>query len=267
VSALSAILLLQSAAAEDISRALSIPVSVRFERVPLKEATAKILQQAGLGAVEWPEDHAELHRPVTLTLRDVRARSALRAILKPRGLALALQEGRLRVLSEAQARPAPRLEKFNTADLIRRLAAEARRPDLTERRHRYLEDARAQGRRWRDAADHGAPAPEVGLVSDGLALDVEPRVSADRRFVLIGGGATHASLQLPLTTIEVPIVMGESITPPSSDPTFAAALMQELLEAHVGSRGTLLEGNLWIRDTDAQHGRTTKFLRLLAAMK
>lgn len=234
----------------DVARLLAErTVTVNFERTPLSQALSETLAQAGLHAAgDAPRD------PVTLTLTDVRLRSALRCLLRPRGLTLVFQEQRLTLVPEAEARPSERMERYRTAALVRRLEEAASSPEVASRRQLWERQAEARD-------------PSVGVVSDGVVLDVHPTVSPDRRYVMLGMGATYAPLTLPLTGIEIPVALGQRMTPPPGTEGFGAALLQELVETHAGGGGSLLHGELWIRAPEARHGRTEKLLKLLAAMK
>lgn len=221
-------------------------VTVRFEAVPLAEALRQTLAPAGLRADGAPSE------PVTLTLTGVTLRGALRCMLRPRGLTLVMREGRLVVTPETPADE--RMERYRTAALVRRLEEAASSPEVAARRAAWERQADA-----RDAS--------VGLVSDGVSLDVRPTVTPDRRYVMLGIGAIHAPLALPPAGIEIPVALGARLTPPPGTAGFGAALLQELVETHAGSGGSLIHDDLWIRAPETRHDRTEKLLRVLAAMR
>jgi hypothetical protein len=244
-------------------------VTVRLEGVTPAEAVARLLAAAKLSAEHEPALAADPRwtaPTVHLTLTGVRLRGALRCLLKPRGLTLVAQEGRLTVVREAEARGAERMERYRTAGLIRRIDVEAAAPAFAERRRAWEREAAETGRRWR-ALDGSGHEPQIGLVSDGLTLDVRPTVTADRRYVMLGVGTISGATTLPLESLPVLLAAGAEIEPPAGAPGFGAALVQELLETHVGARGSLIRDELWILDGEARHARTGKFLQLVAAMK
>lgn len=271
VQLLAALALVPQDEADAIAKTLSTTtVTVSFKAVPLKEALETTLEKARLEAAVDPDvarDPFFQSAPVTFTVTDLRVRSVLRLLLKPRGFTLVLREGALTVVREEAARPPERMEKYNTAGLVRRLNTEARRPDIEERRRAFEREAEEVGRKWRLYPQEGIPEPEIGVVSDGVVLDVRPIVLPGRRYVMLDMRPINAQLQLPLGRIQIPVFMAGGVGPPTTDPAFGQALLQELLAAHTEGQAAAVDGNLWVRTTESEHRRIERFLRLLAAMK
>ena len=237
--------------ADAVARALSeSTVSIDVERRPLAEAVAELLAKAELVAA-FDDDAGAA--PVTLTLTDVRLRTALRLLLKPHGLTMALHDGELRIVREEDARAAPRMQRYKTAALVRRLDETADREGIHERRREYLADQ--------------DPDAQIGVVSDGVVLDVRPIVLPDRRYVMLEMRPLNAQLQLPLDTVEILIFMGGDARPPFGDPEFGESLLEELLETHAGTPAALVNGELWVYAPESVQARVERLLSGLAALK
>lgn len=238
-----------------VARALSErSVSIDARGRPLAEVVEQALAKAELTAGA-DEAAAEIlgATPVTLTLRDVRLRSALRLLLKPHGLTMAFQGGALRIVREEDLIGPSRMERYRTAALVSRIDKATEREGIHERRRKYVAEQ--------------DPDAEIGVVSDGVVLDVRPIVLPDRRYVMLEMRPLNAQLQLPLATIEIPIFMGGDARPPLGDPGFGGSLLNELLETHTGARAAMIDGDLWVHAPDATQTRVERFLTALAALK
>lgn len=217
---------------------------------PLADVVADVLAQADLTATF--DDDVGL-TPVTITLTDVRLRTALRLLLKPHGLTLTLHRGALSVVREERVLAKPEMKRYKTAGIARRLDEAAGREGIHERRRKYVAES--------------DPDAQIGVVSDGVVLDVRPIVLPDRRYVMLEMRPLNAQLQLPLDTIEIPIFMGGDAQPPMGAPDFGRSLLEELLETHAGVDAATVNGELWVYAPESAQAHVERLLSALAALE
>lgn len=110
-------LLLLAAADQEVDRRLDVKISVDFRGEKLSRAVEVIREATGLNFVVAEGGET----PVSLTVRDLRAKSALRLLLQPAGLGATLENGAVVIRAKSSLAAPVMLRIYDVRGMLAKL--------------------------------------------------------------------------------------------------------------------------------------------------